>query len=244
MEGIGILEKKSKNNIQWKGGQLPGERNDLLELRRDVANLETKENALDRLLIGAHEKIQEIYIEERNGYVTYHDLRSVSEYRDKAIMAVKAPREATLHVPEVDNFGRPILQIHMRSFKGEIEVFLCPDSAGMKNHKNNKNNINNKEHNHRHLCKQRSKMEKQNNLNSTVSSTVNDKKITTIDCQNNSSSIPTESSNDIENQSKTFERETFVPSGMRDALLSESDNFGPMDSGRFQTDDQNSSIGK
>ncbi|KAF7990901.1 hypothetical protein HCN44_000706 [Aphidius gifuensis] len=266
LEGIGILEKKSKNNIQWKGGQLPGERNDILELRRDVANLETKENALDRLLNGAEEKLRELCADRQYAYVTYHDLRSVVAYRDQAIMAVKAPPEATLHVPQpTNNLGQPKLQIHMRSSQGEIEVFLCPDDPAIKNHNNINNNINNKEHNHRHLCKQRSKMEKQNNHNSTMSSIINDnnttstinhhknqtqkindKKSTTIDCQNNSSSsISTKSINNIKNQgNKTFEKEAFVPSGMRDALLSESDDFGPMGGGRFQlqTDDQNSSI--
>lgn len=128
LEGIGILEKKSKNNIQWKGGQLPGERNDVAELRREVADLEAKENALDRLIHGAEKTLRELGAEKQFAYVTYHDLRSVSAYKDQAIMAVKAPPEATLHVPQpVNNFGPPKLQIHMRSTQGEIEVFLCPD---------------------------------------------------------------------------------------------------------------------
>ncbi|XP_033222075.1 transcription factor E2F2-like [Belonocnema kinseyi] len=130
LEGIGILEKKSKNNIQWKGGQLPGERNDVMDLRREVADLEAKENALDRLIHGAEKTLRELGAEKKFAYVTYHDLRSVSAYKDQAIMAVKAPPEATLHVPQpIHNFGAPKLQIHMRSTQGEIEVFLCPDEA-------------------------------------------------------------------------------------------------------------------
>ncbi|XP_051167966.1 transcription factor E2F3-like [Leptopilina boulardi] len=128
LEGIGILEKKSKNNIQWKGGQLPGEKNDVIDLRKEIDDLEAKENALDRLIHGAEKTLRELGVEKQFAYVTYHDLRSVSAYKDQAIMAVKAPPEATLHVPKpIPNYGPPKLQIHMRSTQGEIEVFLCPD---------------------------------------------------------------------------------------------------------------------
>lgn len=136
LEGIGILEKKSKNNIQWKyvirkyyctlpliadkseiilkmliaccrGGQLPSNRNDIANLRREVADLEAKENTLDRLIHGADKNLRELCADRQYAYVTYHDLRSVPMYKDQAIMAVKAPPEATLHVPQpINNFGQ------------------------------------------------------------------------------------------------------------------------------------------
>lgn len=91
-----------------RGGQLPGERNDILELRREVDDLEAKENALDRLIRGAEENLRELCADRQYAYVTYHDLRSVAAYRDQAIMAVKAPPEATLHVPQpINNCGQP-----------------------------------------------------------------------------------------------------------------------------------------
>ncbi|XP_012219393.1 transcription factor E2F1 isoform X2 [Linepithema humile] len=133
LEGIGILEKKSKNNIQWKGGQLPNNRNDIANLRREVADLEAKENTLDRLIHGADKNLRELCADRQYAYVTYHDLRSVPMYKDQAIMAVKAPPEATLHVPQpINNFGQQKLQMHMRSEHGEIEVFLCPDDSAVK----------------------------------------------------------------------------------------------------------------
>ncbi|XP_032680147.1 transcription factor E2F2 isoform X3 [Odontomachus brunneus] len=133
LEGIGILEKKSKNNIQWKGGQLPNERNDIADLSREVADLEAKENTLDRLIHGANKNLRELCADRKYAYVTYHDLRSVPMYKEQAIMAVKAPPEATLHVPQpTSNLGQQKLQMHMRSSHGEIEVFLCPDDPGVK----------------------------------------------------------------------------------------------------------------
>lgn len=87
---------------------MPGERNDILDLRRDVADLEAKENTLDRLIHGAEKNLRELCRDRNYAYVTYHDLRSVAAYRDQAIMAVKAPPEATLHVPKpVNHFGQP-----------------------------------------------------------------------------------------------------------------------------------------
>ncbi|XP_020289010.1 transcription factor E2F2-like isoform X2 [Pseudomyrmex gracilis] len=132
LEGIGILEKKSKNNIQWKGGQLPNNRNDIANLRREVADLEAKENTLDRLIHGADKNLRELCADRQYAYVTYHDLRSVPMYKDQAIMAVKAPPEATLHVPQPITNGQQKLQMHMRSENGEIEVFLCPDDSAVK----------------------------------------------------------------------------------------------------------------
>lgn len=138
LEGIGILEKKSKNNIQWKwvffnlnyaqysvtfeksrtfvtcvfletrGGCLPSNQSDIINLRREVADLEAKENALDRLIHGAQKELNEFTADRTFAYVTYHDLRSVASYKDQSIMAVKAPPEATLHVPQpINNYGQP-----------------------------------------------------------------------------------------------------------------------------------------
>ncbi|XP_015109280.1 transcription factor E2F6 isoform X1 [Diachasma alloeum] len=217
LEGIGILEKKSKNNIQWKGGQLPGEQNDILELRKEISDLEAKENTLDRLIHGAEERLRELCADRQFAYVTYHDLRSVPAYKDQAIMAVKAPPEATLHVPQpINNLGQPKLQIHMRSSFGEIEVFLCPDDPTVK----------------------------VNSPGSGEGQNVLPREFIVED----------ESKKEGKGEWKRYRVPKSEPvdevegvvastssSGMRDALLSESDDFGPMGGGRFQlqTEDQN-----
>lgn len=91
----------------YRGGQLPNERNDIADLRKEVADLEAKENTLDRLIHGADKNLRELCADRQYAYVTYHDLRSVPMYKDQAIMAVKAPPEATLHVPQpINNLGQ------------------------------------------------------------------------------------------------------------------------------------------
>lgn len=86
---------------------MPNERADVTDLRREVADLEAKENTLDRLIHGADKNLRELCADRTYAYVTYHDLRSIAIYKDQAIMAVKAPPKATLHVPQiVDNLGQ------------------------------------------------------------------------------------------------------------------------------------------
>ena len=63
LEGIGLLKKISKNNIQWKGSdQANSSQARQRELNRDLANLETKENQLDALLASTGTLIYHIVI--------------------------------------------------------------------------------------------------------------------------------------------------------------------------------------
>lgn len=51
LEGIGLLKKISKNNIQWKGSDTPTDSNESqVALNQDLTDLEAKENQLDDLI--------------------------------------------------------------------------------------------------------------------------------------------------------------------------------------------------
>ena len=51
LEGIGLLKKISKNNIQWKGSDSPADSAESQRsLNQDLADLEAKENQLDKLI--------------------------------------------------------------------------------------------------------------------------------------------------------------------------------------------------
>ncbi|KAL6033942.1 hypothetical protein STEG23_025279 [Scotinomys teguina] len=71
LEGIQLIRKKSKNNIQW-------------------------------------------------------DIRAVGNFKEQTVIAVKAPPQTRLEVPdrEEDN-----LQIYLKSTQGPIEVYLCPEEV-------------------------------------------------------------------------------------------------------------------
>lgn len=122
LEGIGILEKKSKNNIQWKGGSKGSHA--FNALKDEVQCLQEQENHLDRLIAVAENELCKLS-NDKYGYVTYQDLRSIAKYKNKTVMAIKAPPNTKLSVPEDEDDKYKIL---MKSDSGEIEVFLCPDS--------------------------------------------------------------------------------------------------------------------
>nr|XP_023029729.1 transcription factor E2F2-like isoform X2 [Leptinotarsa decemlineata] len=124
LEGIGILEKKSKNNIQWKGGQ--SENSNFAALTKHMQNLDNVENTLDRLISSAESELRKLN-NDRYGYVTYQDLRSISGFKQKTVMAIKAPPNTQLSVP-ADEHQETKYNIQMRSEAGEIEVFLCPEN--------------------------------------------------------------------------------------------------------------------
>ncbi|KXJ18349.1 Transcription factor E2F3 [Exaiptasia diaphana] len=56
-------------------------------------------------------------------YVTYRDIRDIRNFKEQTVIAVKAPPETRLEVPDPNES----IQIWLKSIRGAIEVFLCPD---------------------------------------------------------------------------------------------------------------------
>ncbi|XP_029829432.1 transcription factor E2F2 isoform X2 [Ixodes scapularis] len=123
LEGVGLIEKKSKNNIRWREGKNAAAfLRTQQSLQAELDQLECKENNLDQLILRA--TIDLNLITERQdkkcAYVTYRDLRSIPSLADQTVIAVKAPPETRLEVPD----PQKNLQIWLKSEKGEIEVYL------------------------------------------------------------------------------------------------------------------------
>ena len=121
LEGVGLLSKTSKNNIKWNGGSLDrclngpngcspltatNKDKKLLsksDLERDNAQLEEKEKTLDKLINKLTNDIQKASEDAENKkylYVTYRDIRRIKEFSDQTVIAVKAPLETKLEVPD------------------------------------------------------------------------------------------------------------------------------------------------
>lgn len=155
LEGIGILEKKSKNNIQWKCGKNAADANGSFGFAHEAANkqleldlLEQKENNLDLLIKQIRDEINSQFQNTTHAYITNNDLKSIDIFRDQTVIVVKAPPEAKLMVSRFKRalprflfktyFFYCFLQlpeskspreIHLKADKGEIDVFLCPDDV-------------------------------------------------------------------------------------------------------------------
>ncbi|KAK1172712.1 transcription factor E2F3-like [Acipenser oxyrinchus oxyrinchus] len=130
LEGIHLLKKKSKNNIQWMGCNLSddnGTLNRCQGLSQELAELSQEEKRLDELIERCNLDIRQLTEESHNQKYPFvlatNNIRKIRSLRDQTIIAVKAPSETKLEMPD------PLekLQVHLTSTKGAIEVFLCPD---------------------------------------------------------------------------------------------------------------------
>lgn len=122
LEGIGILEKKSKNNIQWKCGSVCNV-DKAAKVQNDRDGLEQKENMLDRLLADLRQSLNNQFENSAHAYVTCQDLNAIDTFKDQTIVVIKAPEKATLVLPDT----KMPRDIYLKSDNGEINVFLCPE---------------------------------------------------------------------------------------------------------------------
>ncbi|XP_016385408.1 transcription factor E2F2-like [Sinocyclocheilus rhinocerous] len=133
LEGVQLIRKKSKNNIQWlvsgvfEGSSCNSEKTSAL--KKELSELDRQEKALDDLIQSSSTWLRELTEHKDNqrlGYVTYQDIRTISSLKDQTVIAVKAPSETKLEVPEASEGS---LQIYLKSKNGPIEVYLCPEEC-------------------------------------------------------------------------------------------------------------------
>ncbi|XP_063779312.1 transcription factor E2F3 [Pseudophryne corroboree] len=132
LEGIHLIKKKSKNNIQWMGCTLPDDGCSNMArcqgLSKELSELSQEENKLDELIQNCTLDLKLLTEDSENqrlAYVTYQDIRKISGFKDQTVIVVRAPPETRLEVPD------PVesLQIHLSSSQGAIEVYLCPEES-------------------------------------------------------------------------------------------------------------------
>ncbi|XP_054982896.1 transcription factor E2F3 isoform X1 [Sorex araneus] len=131
LEGIHLIKKKSKNNVQWMGCSLSEDGGMLAQcqgLSKEVTELSQEEKKLDELIQSCTLDLRLLTEDSENqrlAYVTYQDIQKISGLKDQTVIVVKAPPETRLEVPDpVEN-----LQIRLASTQGPIEVYLCPEET-------------------------------------------------------------------------------------------------------------------
>uniref|UniRef100_UPI0037E78B1E transcription factor E2F1 n=1 Tax=Semicossyphus pulcher TaxID=241346 RepID=UPI0037E78B1E len=132
LEGIQLISKKSKNNIQWLGNRVDAT---LVarhkELQREVCDLTEAEEQLDELITKCNLQLRLLTEEPQNkklGYVRCQDLRNSFDSPDQLVMVIRAPPETQMQVSEPCKG----YQVSLNSTRGPIDVFLCPeDSSGV-----------------------------------------------------------------------------------------------------------------
>nr|XP_033810366.1 transcription factor E2F2-like [Geotrypetes seraphini] len=136
LEGIQLIRKKSKNNIQWMGTEIFHDSTALSKkqtLQAELADLSRKESALEKQIQSCTKQLKALTDDENNqrlAYVTYQDIHSISNFKEQTVIAIKAPPETHLEVPDLSEEN---LQIHLKSTNGPIEVYLCPEEVSEEN---------------------------------------------------------------------------------------------------------------
>nr|GEZ73335.1 transcription factor E2FB-like [Tanacetum cinerariifolium] len=127
IEGIGLIEKKLKNRIQWKGlDSSSGETDENAE----VEYLSVEEHRLDEKTREMQEILRDLSedkIIKKWLFVTEEDIKSLPRFLEETLIAIKAPNGTTLEVPDPDeavDYLQRRYRIVLRSTMGPIDVYL------------------------------------------------------------------------------------------------------------------------
>uniref|UniRef100_A0A0E0KQF2 E2F/DP family winged-helix DNA-binding domain-containing protein n=1 Tax=Oryza punctata TaxID=4537 RepID=A0A0E0KQF2_ORYPU len=139
LEGTGLIEKKLKNRIRWRGSDDSGTifDSDISCLKTVVENLYIQEQALDRSISEIREKMEELTEDESNHrwlFVTEDDIKGLPCFQNEALIAIKGPHGTTVEVPDPDEAGDYLqrrYRILLRSTMGPIDLYLVSQCKKM-----------------------------------------------------------------------------------------------------------------
>lgn len=137
LEGIGLIQKKSKNSIQWIGGG-PGFKSTVVDsrtssIRQELSELKQKEEALDQLIdqLTSAKTVQ--LANKKSLYVPYSDIGRTGVAINKKILAVQHPPNMESSQNHTDLPPHPLWHYHMNSTTAPINVWLF-DQKGEPQH--------------------------------------------------------------------------------------------------------------
>ncbi|XP_032629134.1 transcription factor E2F5 [Chelonoidis abingdonii] len=131
LEGIDLIEKKSKNSIQWKGVGAGCNTKEVVDrlryLEAEIEDLELKEKELDQQKLWLQQSIKNVMDDSTNNqfsYVTHEDICNC--FNGDTLLAIQAPCGTQLEVPipEMGQNGQKKYQISLKSSSGPIHVLL------------------------------------------------------------------------------------------------------------------------
>ncbi|KAM6279767.1 transcription factor E2F6, partial [Porphyrio hochstetteri] len=140
LDGIHLIQKRSKNLIQWVGssiGEVVGKLPDPQDLKDELSDLSVMEEALDELIKDCAHQLFELTDDKENAkypfnscitlihgfaYVTYQDIHSIQAFQEQIVIAIKTPEETKLEIPVPKE---DCIEVHVKSTKGPIDVYLC-----------------------------------------------------------------------------------------------------------------------
>jgi hypothetical protein len=136
LEGIGMIEKQSKNRIKWKGNDLtfPDDKTKSEKLKEEIEELENTLALTDKNIEKARNDIRQITEtseQKKQLFLTYQDIRAIPSLKDQTIIAIKAPPKTRLEVPDPDEGMKPGQRRYQIFLTNEdsvpIDVYLIPE---------------------------------------------------------------------------------------------------------------------
>ncbi|KAI5402840.1 hypothetical protein KIW84_050437 [Lathyrus oleraceus] len=133
LEGIGLIEKTSKNHIRWKGcdGIGPRELEDQVNtLKAEVESLYAEEYNLEECISERKELLRNLEEGENTGkylFFTKEDILTLPCFQNKQLIAIKAPKASFIEVPDPDEelgFHQRQYRMIIRSATGPINLYL------------------------------------------------------------------------------------------------------------------------
>ncbi|KAA8537528.1 hypothetical protein F0562_027136 [Nyssa sinensis] len=133
LEGIGLIEKTTKNHIRWKGFEMvaPKELDDQVNtLKTEVESLYAEEYRLDDCIREKQELLRALECDEnfqKHLFLMEEDIMSLSFFKNQTLIAIKAPHASSVEVPDPDeDVGFPQRQFRLivRSTTGPIDLYL------------------------------------------------------------------------------------------------------------------------
>ncbi|CAK8569118.1 unnamed protein product [Lathyrus sativus] len=133
LEGIGLIEKTSKNHIRWKGcdgigpRELEGQVN---SLKAEVESLYAEEFKLEECISERKELLRNLEEGENTGkylFFTKEDILTLPCFQNKQLIAIKAPKASFIEVPDPDEelgFHQRQYRMIIRSATGPINLYL------------------------------------------------------------------------------------------------------------------------
>lgn len=99
------MEKKSKNNIQWKLGHSLVNQDKCVRMQVESNGLEQKENHLDEMIKTIRHELNSQFENTQCAYLTNLDIMKLPVFKDQTVIIIKAPPEAKLVVFVTTLFG-------------------------------------------------------------------------------------------------------------------------------------------
>ncbi|XP_077414193.1 transcription factor E2F5 isoform X3 [Vanacampus margaritifer] len=131
LEGVGLIEKKNKNIIQWRGKNKESQNQEVLDqvrvLRAQISELEAQEKELDFQKTWLQENSERLNRDPDSSnykFVTHEDI--CNSFSGDTLLVVMAPSGTQLEVllPEKGQTGHKNYQVNLRSKVAPIKVTL------------------------------------------------------------------------------------------------------------------------